>query len=95
MERIKPYRAGPGFACVFWFGANYSFTPNQAKVVEILWRAWEGGTPDVYHNLLLNAADLGAERLVDVFKGSAAWGTLIVPGQVKGTFRLQEPPNEA
>ena len=79
------------FRSVKWYGTPYSFTPNQASVVRAMWQAWEQGTPDVSDGYLLEVADSNADRLDLVFRGCAAWGTMIVRGKTKGTRRLAEP----
>lgn len=96
-------RHAPDFRSVFWFGKTYTFTPKQAACVKLLWEAWENKTPDVGQTTILAGAEdaldargLGEQltrgaRFVDVFKQSGAWQKMIVPGQKKGTVRLQEP----
>jgi hypothetical protein len=63
--------------------------------VEVLWKAWENGTPDVRQETLLEAADVSASRLQHLFrtkdkKHHPAWGVMIVPNPegVKGLYRL-------
>jgi len=81
-------RHSPDFSCVVWYGAEYTFTPNQAKCVKSLWEAWENGTPDIHHQQILEDAGLdNAKRLVDVFKNHPTWKTLIVSTR-KGVYRL-------
>jgi hypothetical protein len=80
----------PDYRSVSWDGRTYRLTAMQAAVVRMLWEAWEAGTPDVGQHTLLEAADSCADRLRDVFRHCQAWGTLVVPGGSKGTFRLNE-----
>lgn len=82
------------FRCVSWFGRMYYFTPDQAACVRVLWRDWENGTPEVGQDAIKEKAGFRSKRLVDFFKDNEAWGTIIVGGTTKGTFRLQ-PPAEA
>ena len=90
---------GPGrrhsldFCSVAWDGRVYVFTPNQTAIVKALWDAWEAGTPCVHGATLLEFADCKSNKMSDAFKGSPAWGTLIVEGPVKGTYRLAERIN--
>jgi hypothetical protein len=79
------------FRSIDWFGRHYSFTPGQAACMKIMWNAWEQGAPEMAQQRILGDAGLDSERLVDLFKGRPAWGTMIVPGATKGAFRLQEP----
>ncbi len=83
----------PDFRSVNWFGTTYSFTANQARVIESLWMACEQGTPDVGDETLLNAVDHESPptSLRNLFRNNAAWGTLIVEGGSKGSHRLAEP----
>ena len=70
---------------------------NKEHVSEILWQHWEQGTPDVSQDAILEAVKSSRrDRLDHVFrvkrsKFHPAWGTMIVRGSTKGTFRLQEP----
>jgi hypothetical protein len=86
---------GPDFRQVRWFGVDYHFTAAQAAVVKQLWDARKNGTPEVGQETLLSNASLETKRLADLFKAKGipheAWGTMIVDGRTKGTYRLQEP----
>lgn len=79
-----------GFRSIVWNGKPYKFTSNQAKVVEVLWKNWEQGTPDVDDHCLREAIDktVPTARLDMVFRDNPAWGTVIVPGATKGSRRL-------
>jgi hypothetical protein len=90
-----PARHSPDFRSVLWFGQYYSFTTGQAACVQIMWNAWEQGTPEMAQQRILGDAGLDSACLLYVFKGHAAWGTMIVHGGTKGAFRLQEPPPSA
>jgi hypothetical protein len=83
----------PGFRSINWFGRTYSFTANQAKVVEMLYENWLAGAPDVDDETLLSAVDHAAppKRLAPLFRKNKAWGALIVEGGTKGTHRLSDP----
>jgi hypothetical protein len=87
-------RAGPDFRSVRWRGSDYVFTAAQAHIVRMLWEAWIAGTPDVGDETATAAA--GTERkMKEVFRGSAAWGVMIVEGATKGTHRIAgDPPPE-
>ena len=87
----------PKFRTVTWFGAEYSFSPQQAKCVEVLWRFWLQGTPVIREEMILEVAGLSARCLKDVFSsgpGAAAWGTMIGNGDRRGTVRLVDPHAE-
>lgn len=77
------------FQRVDWNGRRYFLTPKQAKVVSVLWQAWEEGGEEIAQDVLLRAADSDGVRLVDLFKRSEAWGNLIVSPR-PGFYRLAE-----
>lgn len=79
------------FRSVNWYGARYTFGDNQAACIKLLWENWAQGTPDVGGKTLLDKADCAGERLDLVFRDNPAWKTMIVSGERKGTYRLQEP----
>lgn len=83
-----PIKYGPDFMSVFANGEEYTFTSKQAEVVRVLIEAYENGTPNVGQAALLEAAESPQGELKDVFRNQEAWGTLIIPGKRKGTFRL-------
>ncbi len=87
----------PDFRSVNWFGRKYTFTGTQAACVKLLWENWEQGTPELAEPTILDSAGTSGDRLRDVFdKGKHdAWGTMIVPGTRKGTFRLAEPDRQS
>lgn len=72
----------PDFASVTWGGKVYTFTPKQRRIVAILWQAWERGERFVGGGYLLEAADSDQSKMSYLFRGSTAWRTLIVPGEL-------------
>src|SRR5215207_2323955 len=78
------------FRSVLWFGVRYSFTPNQAKIIRVLWLAWEERTLDIGREMLIQAAGCKTKRMNIIFRGHRAWKTLIVQGELRGTYRLAE-----
>jgi hypothetical protein len=102
-------RVGTGFRSVLWGDQLFSFTPNQADCFALLYQDFIAGTPEVGEQALLAEA-VGKDvkgRLSHVFrtrvkdkrgrsclKQHPAWGTMIVPGQTKGSFRII-PPRQA
>jgi len=89
---LPPARHSIDFRCVHWHGLNCGFTDMQAPIVEVLWREYENGTPDVGNETLLETVDAKSSRLVDIFRDHPAWGTMIVDGATKGTKRIADPP---
>lgn len=89
-------RYSTDFRSVRWFRETYSFTASQAPVVELLYKNWKAGTPDVGDETLLSAVDPEAPpaRLSTLFRKHPAWGNMIVAGGSKGSRRLAEPSSE-
>jgi hypothetical protein len=81
----------PDFRWLCWFGTEYFFSEKQSKVVKALWEAQQKGCPDVGKELLLRVCDSDSVRLVDLFRRSPAWGTIIVSRR-RGTYRLPDSP---
>ncbi|MCK6619733.1 MAG: 7-cyano-7-deazaguanine synthase [Calditrichaceae bacterium] len=81
------------FRSINYNGFAYTLTSKQAEVVKLLYNAWEQGTPDIGQGFILTKLDpddkRSNRRLRDVFKSTPeVWGTLIIPGSKKGTYRL-------
>jgi hypothetical protein len=73
----------------------FSLTTLQRRVVAALWEAMENGTPAVHQATLLETAEARSAKLSHFFRGSPAWGTLVVPGYKCGvpfgTYQLAPP----
>lgn len=91
MTVLQLRRHSIDFCSVRWDTHQFTFTPAQAKVVSILWEAMENDTPEVRQETLLEHASSQGSRLRDVFRDHPAFGAMIVPGELKGTFRLAPP----
>ena len=90
-EDNKPSCAhSPDFASVNWNGTVYKFTKIQRIVVRELWQAKENGTPELSQEYLLETAESNSAKLSDLFQHNAAWGTVIVPGESRGSYQLGE-----
>ncbi len=96
-EPLPPARHSKDFRSVYWYGDDYTFSPAQAACVNVLWEAWENGTPELGQATILEHPEVEAEskRLVDLFKGHPAWGKMIVKGKTAGAFRLAGPPRNS
>jgi hypothetical protein len=91
LTQLAPGRHSIDFASVRWGGELYGFSPTQARVVRLLWEAWENGVPDIHQATLLDRAGSECRQLRSLFKGHPAWGTLIVASPlVKGAYRLND-----
>jgi len=82
-----PYHSSD-FQLIIWNGQRYTLSPKQRLVVKRLWEAWERGRPEVEQSALVRAADSEATRLLDLFRNSDAWGTLIVRVGTSTLYRL-------
>ncbi|MEO1529308.1 MAG: hypothetical protein AAFX06_28135 [Planctomycetota bacterium] len=87
-------RHGKDYRSVRWGDTIFEFTPNQAAVVAILFKAFDNGTPAVGEVTLLEDSGVDSSRLRDVFRKHPAFSTMIVPGQTKGTFQIVDPEQE-
>lgn len=84
------------FASVRWDGQTFVFTPLQAAVVAVLWRAWEAGTPSLRAESIGAKAGSAADRfrLDLLFRRHSALGTLIVRAG-KGLWAIGDVPATA
>lgn len=76
------------FCSVSLRGKRYTLTKTQAAIARLLFDHYERGVPELGQDYMLEEVDSRARRLRDVFRNSSTWGDLIVPGEKKGTFRL-------
>lgn len=90
----------PDFSAVYWQdGETYPFTPRQRAVIALLWKAMDDGVHFVGSGYLLEAAEVNCSRMRELFRGSKAWGKVIVQGILYGgspdTYRLAPIGDEA
>jgi hypothetical protein len=84
------------FRSMRWGVEQFAFTEKQAACVRVLWDARERGAPELSQVTILGEAesamvDERKPQLRKLFKDHPAWGTLIVKGSTRGTYRLAEP----
>jgi hypothetical protein len=91
---LPPSTGGPvtswhteDYRSVFYGGEWRPLTTNQALVVELLDRV---GAP-MSEAAILDRLEIGSSRLYQVFRGSWAWNTLLMPAGGKGMRRLNSP----
>lgn len=108
IQAMKPAKAdfhhSPDYRSVRFQGQQFTFSQRQALSVQILHLAWQGHTPEVGQDRILE--DIGslekpvsgrkrhlnhATRLRDIFRKNPAWKTLIIPGKSRGSYRLNLP----
>ena len=58
---------------------------------ETLWEAWEQDTPEVGGAYILETIGTIAAKFTDLFKNHTAWNSMIIGGETKGSYRLNEP----
>ena len=76
------------FATVRWNGETFCLTRMQRRVVQELWQVAEAGVPFVDQHTLLEVAESDQRKLSALFRNSPAWGALVAPGPVPGTYGL-------
>ena len=82
------FRAGPDYREVWLRGEKFILTTNQARVVELLHQNYLRGTPALSQAYVVAELDIQSQRLSQVFRGSSAWGKLVVAADGKGMYRL-------
>jgi hypothetical protein len=91
---------GPDFrSCVWQIGGReerYTFTPQQAQVIEILWDAYRAGRHAVGIGYILANIDTDCAQasMTNLFRRHPALGKLIVNAGV-GLWRLADPSSAA
>ena len=81
---------GVDYRNVNWYGKVYGFSALQAACVKVMIEHAKHGLPDVGEQTILETADSSQKRLAGVFDNGKhpAWGTMILSGSPKGTFRI-------
>jgi hypothetical protein len=77
------------FRSANWNGKVYDFSVNQALCVKVLYDHWKRGGLAASAETIMDAASVNSNQRLDiVFRHNPAWGTMIVRGATKGTYRL-------
>jgi hypothetical protein len=87
-ETSRDFRATPDYREVWLRGEKFSLTPNQARVIELLDQNCPDGVAGLSQAYILETLDIESDNLYQVFRGSPAWGALIVRATGKGIYRL-------
>jgi len=84
----------PDFRSVNFCGQEFCFSAMKSRVVQVLFENWQKGAPDTGQDCLIEAAESKRQdsSIAQLFRGDAAWGTMIIPGTTKGTFRISGDP---
>jgi hypothetical protein len=90
---VPPFEHSEDFRTVEFGGKSYNLTPRQAQVVQFLFEEREKRMPEVAKDRILETLGSPNSRLRDTFKNSGLWGTLILPGMRRGTYRLNLKPH--
>lgn len=81
------------FTRIRWYGKEYKFGENQAKVIKRLWQAREDGQPWMYGKHILRDTNSNCYRIKDVFGHNKYWRKLIRSDE-NGKYSLNLPPRQ-
>lgn len=89
----EPFKHSVDYRSIRWKGEDYSLTPRQAQIVQMLHEAHLDGTPGLSNAYILEGLEATTSRLRDSFRRSDLWGEgkLIIPGRNRGLYRLNLP----
>ena len=81
------------FTRIKWYGKEYRFGENQAKVIKRLWQAREDGQPWMYGKHVLRDIESNCYRIRDVFGHNKYWRKVIRSDE-NGKYCLNLPPRQ-
>ena len=91
IQRNQEFKHSPDYCSVIFKGRHYTFTSHAAQAVHLLHEQYLNGTPEVGKDYILEELGTPSKRLRDIFQCCPCWKELIVPGEKKGTYRLNLP----
>ena len=91
LQGSTDFRHSSDYRCVTLKGKHYTFTSLAAQAIQILHEHYLQDTPDVGKDYILEELGTPSKRLRDIFQYCPDWKELIVPGEKKGTYRLNLP----
>lgn len=77
----------PDYRAILWEGQRFCLSKRQGDVIGRLHAAGR----EIHQETIIAAVGSFAGRLAELFRtgdGKRAWGTLVVPGKLPGTYRL-------
>ncbi len=84
----QEFSHSPDYRSVNLRGKRFTFTAFQAEAVKELHNAFKNGTPDLSQATILSKIAAQSARLKDIFRGSNAWGSVVVRSSKRGAYRL-------
>jgi len=88
VQGVVDFRPNADYRQVWLRGQKFELTPNQARVVELLHSHRLRGSSSLSQDYILVQLDIKSANLSQVFRGSKAWGKLIVRSGGRGMYRL-------
>jgi len=85
---VKEFVPAGDYRSVLFEGKEHTLTLNQATIIKTLHQAHKEGHSTVGKAAVLAAIGTETSRVRDSFKKSSLWGTLIIPGEKRGTYKL-------
>lgn len=79
------FRPNPDYREVWLDDVRFPLTPNQARVVEFMHSTGDAALSQAY---ILEELEIKSGSLYQVFRGSSAWGRVIVRANGQGMYRL-------
>jgi hypothetical protein len=77
------------FRCVTLHNTrSFTLTPAAALAVQVLYDAYQKGTPELSEEDIMKKIGSPGKRLRDSFRNLEAWNTLVIQGKRRGTYRL-------
>ena len=70
------------------FKHSPDYRSYAAQAVQLLHEQYLNGTPEVGKDYILEELGTPSKRLRDIFQCCPRWKELIVPGEKRGTYRL-------
>jgi hypothetical protein len=84
-EETVEFNPSPDYRSIQLRGQTYHLSPFQAAAVKVL---HEHHPSELSGSYILEQIEAASRSISDLFKGSEAWGKLIVPGNRRGSYRL-------
>jgi hypothetical protein len=81
------FEYSPDYSTVTLRGNTFSLTKRQAKVVELLHKAYKANTPELLHAYILEQLGTPHSRLRDSFRKPGLWNSLFISS--RGKIRLK------
>ena len=84
----QDFNHSPDYRSIVFRGKYYTLTSFAAQAMQILHEQYRKGVPEVSKDYILEEVGSSSKRLRDIFQCCQGWREFVIPGEKRGTYKL-------